>query len=83
MGGELQWAGTAAAALIAIATVVRWTWLRIVRYARWARAMTVLPEAVGGLQHSVETLTGSVDTLSRALHRHPSPIEETTPDVRS
>lgn len=77
MGADFQWAGTAAAALIAIGTVVRWTWLRIRRGARWVRAMTELPDQIDGLRHSVDTLTGSVDTLSRALHRHPAPVEET------
>jgi len=76
MNTALQWAGTAAAALIAIATVLRWLWLRLVRGARWVTAMIELPETIGHLGASVDTLTGSVDTLARALHRHPSPVEE-------
>lgn len=66
MGG-LQWAGTAAAALIAIGTVLRWTVRRLVRGARWAAAVIELPETVDRLSASVDTLTTSVDTLSRAV----------------
>jgi hypothetical protein len=73
MNTDFQWAGTAAAALIAIVTVVRWLILRAIRGARWVAALIELPETVDRLGHSVDTLTGSVDTLAEALHRHPAP----------
>jgi hypothetical protein len=65
--GALQWAGTAAAALIAIGTVARWLWLRLTRAARWTSAMVDLPDHVADLSRSVTTLTGSVDRLSAAI----------------
>jgi hypothetical protein len=67
MSTDLQWAGTAAAALIAIATVLRWTVLRLVRSARWVNAVIDLPETVDRLTTSVDTLTTSVDTLAAAV----------------
>lgn len=76
MSADLQWAGTVAAALIAIATVLRWTWLRVVRGARWVTAVIDLPETVDRLGGSVDTLTVSVDTLAAALQRLPVPVEE-------
>lgn len=65
--GALQWAGTAAAALIAIGTVVRWLWLRLMRTARWTAALIELPEHVARLSESVDTLRTSVDTLALAV----------------
>jgi hypothetical protein len=66
MGG-LQWAGTAAAALIAIGTVLRWTIRRLVRGARWAAAVIELPETVDRLSTNVRDLTVAVDELSRVV----------------
>jgi hypothetical protein len=76
MNAGLQWVGAAAGALIAIGTVLRWAIRRIRRASRWVTAIIVLPETVDRLGHNVETLTGSVATLARALHRHPAPVEE-------
>lgn len=76
MNADLQWAGAVAAALIAIATVLRWTIRRLVRASRWVAAVIELPGTVERLGSSVDTLTSSVDTLARALHRHPAPVEE-------
>lgn len=69
MNTDFQWAGTAAAALIAIVTVVRWLMLRAIRGARWVAALIELPDTVDRLGHSVDTLTTSVNTLSRSI-RH-------------
>lgn len=76
MNADLQWAGMAAGALIAIGTVLRWTVRRLLRASRWVTAVIALPGTVDRLGQSVDTLTGSVDTLARALHRHPAPVEE-------
>lgn len=65
----LQWAGTAAAALIAIGTVLRWLVRRLVRGARWVGAVVELPETVDRLSASVDTLRVSVDRLSIAVDR--------------
>jgi hypothetical protein len=67
MNTDFQLAGTAAAALIAIVTVVRWLILRAVRGARWVAALIELPETVDRLGRSVDTLTTSVDVLSHTL----------------
>jgi hypothetical protein len=65
--GDLQWVGTAAAALIAIGTVLRWTVRRLVRGVRWVGAVVELPETVDRLSTSVDTLRVSVDRLSVAV----------------
>ncbi|WP_399559105.1 hypothetical protein OG762_52415 (plasmid) [Streptomyces sp. NBC_01136] len=65
--GAVQWAGTVAAALIAVGTLLRWTVRRLVRGAHWAAAVIELPETVERLAVSVDTLTNSVDVLSRAV----------------
>lgn len=65
--GTLQWAGTAAAALIAIGTLLRWTVRRLVQSARWVSAVIELPETVDRLGQSVDTLTTSVNTLARVV----------------
>jgi hypothetical protein len=73
--GDLQWIGTAAAALIAIGTVLRWTVRRLFRAARWVGAVVELPETVDRLSTSVDTLTRSVDRLS-AVVEAPRPTLE-------
>jgi ABC-type sulfate transport system permease component len=65
----LQWAGTAAAALIAIGTLLRWTVRRLVRGARWIGAVIELPETVDRLGASVDTLTTSVNQLAHAVEQ--------------
>jgi hypothetical protein len=65
----LQWAGTAAASLLAIGTVLRWLFRRLVRGARWVGAVVELPETVDRLSTSVDTLRVSVDRLSAAVDR--------------
>jgi hypothetical protein len=74
MGMDLQWAGTAAAALIAIGTVLRWTIRRLIRGARWTAAVIDLPDTVERLAVSVDTLTNSVDVLSRAVDGLQNPV---------
>jgi hypothetical protein len=76
--GTLQWAGTAAAALIAIGTVMRWTLRRLVRSARWVAAVIELPETVDRLSMAVCTLTTSVDVLSRSVDGLTPATEETS-----
>jgi hypothetical protein len=78
--GAVQWAGTVAAALIAIGTLLRWTLRRLLIATRWASAVITLPETVHHLSQSVETLTTSVDTLSTAVERlqNPTPSHEET-----
>jgi hypothetical protein len=82
--GWLQWAGTAAAALIAIGTLVRWTIRRLVLTARWVTAVIELPETVDRLAVSVDTLTTSVTTLSAAVDgmNNPSTYLGSTPNGR-
>jgi hypothetical protein len=63
----LQWAGTAAAALIAIGTVLRWMIRRLVLTARWVGAVIELPDTVDRLGDSVDTLRTSVDALSEVI----------------
>jgi hypothetical protein len=63
----LQWAGTAAAALIAIGTLLRWMVRRLVVTARWVSAVIELPETVDRLGDSVDILRTSVDTLSEVI----------------
>jgi ABC-type sulfate transport system permease component len=81
--GTLQWAGTAAAALIAIGTVLRWTLRRLVRGARWVAAVIELPETVDRLSLAVGTLTTSVDVLSRSVNGLSPATEEQSHAVLS
>lgn len=69
--GDLTWAGTLAASLIAIGTVARWSLNRLRRTARWTAAMIDLPDQVAELSGNVRTLTASVDTLARAVEARP------------
>lgn len=73
MGTDLQWAGMVAGSLIAIGTVARWTWRRLVLTARWSAAMIELPGHVARLSESVDTLRASVDTLALAVEPAPRP----------
>lgn len=65
--GAISWAGTVAGALIAVATVLRWTVRRIARSARWITAVVALPA-------TLDRLSASVDALARILDR-PYPQE--------
>ncbi len=67
--GAVTWAGTVAAALIAVGTVLRWTVRRVMRSARWVSAVVELPA-------KVDRLSCSVDALTRALTERPSTVLE-------
>jgi len=53
------WAGTAAASLIAIGTVLRWIIRRAVRASAWIGALVALPSAVADLAAAVREHTAA------------------------
>lgn len=65
-------AGSIAAALIALGTVVRYLIRRTLRAAAWTAAAIRLPAEVERLSTSVTVLSVSVDRLTESLNRHPS-----------
>jgi outer membrane murein-binding lipoprotein Lpp len=59
----LTWAGSAAAALLAIGTLVGYLLQRGLRAAVWVAAVVELPAAVDRLSTTVDQLAASVDQL--------------------
>ncbi|MGW3926340.1 hypothetical protein [Streptomyces sp. NPDC005093] len=77
----LTWAGSAAAALIALGTLLRWLFRRIIRAAVWTSAAVRLPAVVDGLAVSVDSLALSVDSLALSVEQlqHPATYHEQAP----
>lgn len=69
--GALVWLGTAAGALIAVGTVLRWTLRRTIRAGAWLAALVRLPYEVAQLADSVHDLTNAVQILAGTIHTHP------------
>lgn len=69
----LTWAGSSAAALIALGTLLRWLFGRIIRAAVWTSAAVRLPAVVDDLAQSVTDLALSVDSLSKSVDQLQQP----------
>jgi hypothetical protein len=67
--GALVTAGTIAAALIAIGTLLRWAFRRTIRTATWMSAAIRLPTVVSHLARSVTDLSMSVTDLAESVDR--------------
>jgi uncharacterized membrane protein (DUF2068 family) len=65
----LTWTGTAAGALIAIGTVLRWIIRRAVATGAWMTAAIHLPEEVDRLARSVTALSVAVTDLSTTVRK--------------